>query len=169
MQESREHFVEKPVASDQNGMAGRALKQLVAAWRRAARSSVMLRGAAGCGRRWRSREAHTRLANPDYLPNDPGRAALLERQRCRAVVRSKVRDVIPTPLSRNGWPNGSAAGRNGAGRCSTHLPSPIWAMHGQRPLSSRHAGTRRAAKAITRARDQTDSDAWAGALMHTVS
>ena len=83
------HFVEKPAASDQQGMAGRALKQLVAAWRRAARSSAMLRGAAGCDRRRRSREAHTRLANPDYLPNDSSHAALLERQRCRPVVRQK--------------------------------------------------------------------------------
>ena len=58
---------------------------------------------------------------------------------CRAA---KVRTVIPTTPGRSEWLEGSAVGRNWAGRCSTHLPSPIWAMTGHSPGSSRHAGTR---------------------------
>ena len=105
-------------------MAGRALKQLVAAWRRVARSSAMLRGAAGCDRRRRSREAHTCLANPDYLPNDSSHAALLERQRCRPVVRQKCgMSFRPREAGANGrrarcW---LETGPGGA----RHLPSPI--------------------------------------------
>ena len=78
------HFVRKPAAWDRlrqqgigSGMAGRALKQPVAAWRRAVRSTTALRGAAEMVRRRISREAHTRLANPDCPANDCIRAALL--------------------------------------------------------------------------------------------
>ena len=87
----------------------------------------MLRGAAGCGRRLRPREARTRLANPDYLPNDLGRAALLERQRCRPVVRQKCGlSFRPREVAANGrraqwWVE---TGPGGARRTSRHRLRP---------------------------------------------